>query len=272
MNMIDVTAAREAPGLRLVLLTDFPSPWSVAAKAIFDIKGIPYSVVRYRASDERLREWTGAHNAPVAIIDDRPPLSAWSDILALSEALEGACSLVPESCHDRISFFGMAHLLLGPQGFAWQTRLLILDVSLASGGRLGFPRPVAQYLAAKYGYTAQRARAARRIMDDISRLFADCLHQARRRGSPYLLGSGLTALDIYLATSVSVLSVFEDPSNPLPIRSRSWLESAATELQWQIPPLVLEHRDFVYRNHILRQAQAAPSRAATVTSGDARSG
>ena len=32
------------PGLRIVIVRDFPSPWSQAARAIFEHKGLEYSV------------------------------------------------------------------------------------------------------------------------------------------------------------------------------------------------------------------------------------
>ena len=37
-----IREARDLPGLRLVLLRGFPSPWSPAARGIFELKKVPF--------------------------------------------------------------------------------------------------------------------------------------------------------------------------------------------------------------------------------------
>src|SRR5437868_3752312 len=51
LQIADVEMARAARGLRLVMLTDAPSPWSQAAKAIFELKQIPGLLVRMPVRD-----------------------------------------------------------------------------------------------------------------------------------------------------------------------------------------------------------------------------
>ena len=76
-TFVDFETARATPGLRLVTVAGVPSLWSEAAKAIFQIKQIPFVAVRLTIQDTEIRGWTGVNNAPVAMYDDEPPRSGW---------------------------------------------------------------------------------------------------------------------------------------------------------------------------------------------------
>jgi hypothetical protein len=64
-------------GLRLVLTQGVPGPWSVAGRALFDIKRIRYTLVAQLLGtpNEALQQWTGQSSAPVAVLDEERPSS-----------------------------------------------------------------------------------------------------------------------------------------------------------------------------------------------------
>ncbi|HSG91675.1 MAG TPA: hypothetical protein VLA56_20830, partial [Pseudomonadales bacterium] len=69
---VDVDTARSMNGLRVVLTAGVPgAPWTEAAKAVLEVKNIPFVRVAQSAgrTDEALREWTGIVNAPIAVYE-----------------------------------------------------------------------------------------------------------------------------------------------------------------------------------------------------------
>ena len=62
-EFVDLETARSASGLRLIIPGGVPSPWSVAAKAILDVKDIPALIVR-KPRDSEVQQWTGVSNVP----------------------------------------------------------------------------------------------------------------------------------------------------------------------------------------------------------------
>ena len=73
MRFVNLEEARAARGLRLVVTSGVPSPWSETAKGCFDVKGIDYVAVRLTPRDADIRAWTNRHNAPVASPGRVPP-------------------------------------------------------------------------------------------------------------------------------------------------------------------------------------------------------
>jgi glutathione S-transferase len=251
MRFVDIEQARSASGIRLVVVGGVPSPWSEAAKGIFAVKGVDALLVRASPPDDAVKQWTGSHNAPVLVLDRDPPRTHWSDILEAAERLGGRASLVPSDPEQRMRMFGAAHELLGEGGLAWSARLLAVHRGLTTEGREGFSERVARYLAAKYGYAPDRAEAAKTRVVSLLGRFADMAKASRARGSDYLLGDRLTALDIYAAATFGVLS-------PLPEAQclgmhpaiRHAFETAAPDLRATLPSALCEHRDRVYERHL----------------------
>jgi glutathione S-transferase len=250
VNSVDLETARRAPGLRLVVLARVPSPWSEAAKGIFHIKRIPFLAVRCGLRDQAIREWTGVPNAPVALYEDEPPRSQWSDILALAERLGGATALVPAESELRVRVYGLAHEICSEGGLLWCGRLILIDHSLRSGGERGFPLPAAQYLAKKYGYAPERLPFARRRVSEVLASLAGQLARSQAAGSSYLVGDRLTALDIYSATALAVFAPLPDELCPLDPEIRRFFEPNVEEARALLPAALLEHRELVYRRHL----------------------
>jgi glutathione S-transferase len=230
--------------LRLVIVPDAPSPWSQAAKTIFEIKQIPGLLVR-RPRDNAVQAWTGVGNAPVAVYDDEPPRSGWAEILELAERLRPDISLVPRDPELRARMFGLSHEVLGAGGLMWSARLFTIAASIESGGERGFALPVAKYLATRYGYTPDCGAPARARAIEILGVLSRQLQSSLREGHEYYLGSELTALDIY---SVAVLNTFamlphdQCPAHPGVRRAFEWM---GKEVESAMAPELLAHRDRV---------------------------
>jgi len=265
---VELDVARQHAGLRLVLLSDAPSPWSDAAKDIFTLKQIPFVAVRYRVTDDAVRQWTGVHNAPVALFDDQPALSHWADILALAERLDSRFPLIPHEFELRMRMLGLCHEIMGVLGLVWHTRLLVLEVSFRTGGECGFPVALAKRLAKKYGYGEQPVNASRQRVRDILGKLAELLEHNTSTGQGYILRDSLCALDIYCAAALGVMSLLPDAERPLDPRVRHMFESAAEAIRWEIPNVLLAHRAFV-RQQLLERCLSGYPPALSYSQGNA---
>jgi glutathione S-transferase len=250
-RFVDVATARAARGLRLAVSGVLPSPWSEAAKGIIHVKQIEALIVRFRRGDAELAGWTGATNVPVALFDDEPPRTGWAEILALAERIGGRTPLVPDAPELRLRLHGLAHELAGEGGLGWCARLIMIDGGLASGGARGFPLPVAQYLAPKYGYAPERVAPARARIAAILSLFDATLAHARAAGGTYLLGEQLTAIDIYLATFLNPLLGDAEIACPamVPAVRPAWayLHEQVGDV---VPAALAAHRARMYERHL----------------------
>ncbi len=112
-------------GLRLVLVRGVPSPWSQAAKAILEIKGLPYvaAPLDVGAANAEIAAWSGQNSAPVVAWQGEKPINRWLDILLLAERLVPAPALLPANPLQRALAIGLGHEMLGERGIAWNRRL-----------------------------------------------------------------------------------------------------------------------------------------------------
>jgi glutathione S-transferase len=250
MRFVEIEEARAAAGLRIVVAGGIPSPWSQGAMGLFDMKEIDYLAVRFRPAAEQVRDWTGSHNAPVVVQDDEPPRTGWAEILALAERLGGRVSLVPDDDDTRVRLYGLAQEILGEGGLCWSVRLLLTHASLSSGGRDGWPAPVAAYLAPKYGYAPDRADRARARAIGVLRLLGRTLDASRAQGHDYYLGERPTALDVYAATGLAPLVPMPHELSPMLAPVRHAFETLDQEVRAAVPKSVVAHRDLMYQRHL----------------------
>ena len=246
MQFVDMETAKTLSGLRLVVVRRLPSPWSESAKGLFLAKGLDFTLVSFRSGDAEMERWTGAHNAPVALLDDEIPRSGWAEILLLAERLGGRLSLIPKDPEERALLFGLGHEILGEDGLAWCGRLLLIEASLLSDGARGFPLPVARRLAPNYGYAPGCGEHARARTRDLCALLVAQLERGRAAGGPWYFGAEPSAVDIYSAAALHVLAPLpEDVCPMLPVirAAFTWL---AEEMAGVVPPALIEHRDRVY--------------------------
>jgi glutathione S-transferase len=246
MEFVDLAEAKRRRGLRLVVVPGIPSPWGEAAKGILHVKQIPFAAVRLDPGNAELAAWTGQRSAPVAVYDDEAPRGGWAEILLLAERLAPEPRLVPEDPSLRADLFGLSFEICGEMGLGWCRRLVGVAAGLEGEGGAGFPRPIAAYLAAKYGYRPGVGPEAHRRVLDLLRLLS-----ARLDGRDYYLGDRLTALDIYSATFMNLFQPLPPEQCPMPEMLRNAFGQLDAETRAALDPRLLAHRDRIYAEHLV---------------------
>jgi glutathione S-transferase len=251
MKYLSVAEARKLPGLRLVLTAYMPGPWGEAAKAVLSARKIKFVPVEQLAMEknEDLFAWTGMRNAPIAVLDDEPPQSTWHEILLLAERLGEGPSLIPEDPIERALMIGFSTELCGPDGFGWSRRLELMGRSSTqnppSSGSFDMQR-----MTRSYGVNPETIARAPKRMISIMNGLATQLHRQKAAGSDYLIGKQLSACDLHWAT----FSLFVSPLPPKDCAMPSFMRDNYThltpELAAALDPILLSHRDFIYRKHI----------------------
>jgi glutathione S-transferase len=135
-------------------------------------------------------------------------------------------------------------------GLGWCRRLAGVHDSFESDGTTGYARPVAEYLAGKYGYRPGEGDEVRRRVSELLRMLAVRLHAAREAGNDYYLGDSLTALDIYSAAFMGIFQPLPPEQCPMPDALREAFASCDAETEKALDPILIEHRDRVYDRHL----------------------
>lgn len=251
MKYLSVAEARKLPGMRLVLTAYMPGPWGVAAQAVFTVRNIKFVPVEQRAMEknEELFEWTGLRNAPIAILDDEPPQSTWLEILLLAERVGSGPSLIPADPIDRALMMGFSTEICGQDGFGWSRRLELMGRATTKN-----PSSDAKYdmsrMTRSYGVSPETIARAPKRMASIMNGLSTQLHRQKAAGSDYLVGKQLSACDLHWAG----LSLFVSPLPPdelvMPDFMRDNYAHLTPELAAALDPVLLEHRDMIYKRHI----------------------
>jgi glutathione S-transferase len=240
---VSLRRARELRGLRLVLLRGLPSPWSFAARAICELRRVPF-VKAWSAPEDPpslLREWTGQESFPAAMLDDERPRTGWAEILLLAERLGRGPSLIPEDPRSRALMFGLSHELCGELGLAWCRRLLGMAPRLAESP----DDPVVARYARSYGSGPLPVTAARARVVEVLRLLADQLARQHAMGSAFLVGETLSAADVHWAACSNMVSLLPEEKLPLAPAVRAGFTTHDPEILAALDPRLLAHRDRV---------------------------
>jgi glutathione S-transferase len=244
IEYVDFEQARERDGLRMVVVPGVPSPWGEAAKGILHVKQIPWVAVRLDQGSDAMADWTGQRSGPVAVYADEAPRGGWADILLLAERLAPKPSLLPADAESRALAFGMAHEICGEMGLGWVRRLQGVHAGLSDSS--GFPRGVAQYLAAKYGYRAESAEQQDARVAAILGMLVERLRAQHERGQRFFLGDTIGAVDIYCATFMALFSPLPDDQCAMPEAMRAAFATRYPGSDDALDPILIEHRDFIY--------------------------
>ena len=236
-------------GLRMVVVGGVPSPWGEAAKGILHIKGIDWTAVRLAYDSEPLKDWAGQRSGPVAIYDDERPRAGWAEILLLAERLAPSPPLLPKDVADRALTFGLAHEICGEDGLGWARRLQLVHAGLQDAG--GFPKRVATYLAKKYGYSPDAGAAAGERVQALLTMLAGRLKAQKQSGSRFYIGDALTAVDVYSATFMALLRPLPQEHCAMDAASRRAFETLDAPTEAALDPMLLEHRDMMYRERLV---------------------
>jgi glutathione S-transferase len=243
-----VEEAIKRGGLRMVVVGGVPSPWGEAAKGILHVKGIEWSAVRLVYDSEPLKNWAGQRSGPVAIYEQEPPRSGWAEILDLAERLAPTPPLLPADPAERALVLRLGHDICSEAGLAWTRRLQMVHAGLQNAG--GFPERVAKYLAKKYGYTPERGAASgARVAEQVGQLAAR-LKAQHKAGSRYYVGQSLTAADVYGATVTAMFGALPPGQCRMDETTRAAFELRDAQLEAALDPILFEHRDMMYAEHL----------------------
>ncbi|HYG26738.1 MAG TPA: hypothetical protein VD906_07515 [Caulobacteraceae bacterium] len=241
MKYVSVEEAVGLPGLRIAFTRGVPSPWGLAARTIFELKGIDYVAVAQEAGapNEALRAWTGQTSAPVAVLDGERPRSSWFELLLLAERLRPAPRLIPLDEDERTMMFGLCHEISAEDGLGWNLRLLLME----RPGSLSSAR-----MRAKYTVGGSLEDARRRV-NAIVGLLARKLTEQAASGSSFFVGDALSAADIYWTAFSNLLSSMPRDICVAPDYYSALGEFGSTHLDQPLPSILIEHRDRILRDH-----------------------
>jgi glutathione S-transferase len=245
---VSVEEAMARGGLRMVVTSGIPSPWSEAAKGILHIKGIEWVAVRLAYDDERLKTWAGQRSVPVAIYENERPRPGWAEILLLTERLAPTPAMLPADPAERALVFGLAHELCGEAGLGWSRRLQLVHAGLQHAG--GFPEPIAMYLGKKYGYRPEAGAASGSRVAELLGMLASRLKAQHEAGSRYFVGDALTAVDVYSATFTAMFGPLPPEQCEMDPSTRAAFETRDAQTEAALDPILFEHRDMMYAKHL----------------------
>jgi glutathione S-transferase len=169
--------------------------------------------------------------------------TVWSQILALAARLG---DVLPRDLHDRVATTGLIHEIAGEDGLGWNARLMMIHAGFTTNGARGFAPPAAKYLAAKYGYEAERIPAARARAIEVLTALGE-----RLGGATYFGGDRPNALDAYVATFVTPLREISEADCPsMQPAMRAGFAPAADELGPHVPPSLVALRARMFERHL----------------------
>ena len=242
VSYVPIEQARAMTGLRLAFTRGFPGAWSVAAKAIFDLKAIDYIAFPQEAggANDVLRDWTGQASAPVAILNDDRPRASWSEILVLAEQLRPEPRLIPQDEDDRMAMFGVCHELCADDGLGWNARML----ALATGGRSGEDNPLRRKYDSPVGLDHVRRRLSL-ILGALARR----LERQASVGSRYFVGDCLTAADVYWAAFSNMFRPMSAELCKIPEAYAHMGPTICAQLDVPLAHILIDHREHVVRTY-----------------------
>lgn len=252
LDYITPAEAVDRKGLRLVFGLELPGPWSNAAKAIYDLKQIPYTPVGQvrGAKDPVLRQWTGQESAPVAMYNDERPRARWDEMLLLAERLAPEPRLIPADPGLRTEMFGLAHEIVGEEGLGWAIRNFRFEEqrhltpedrqSLRPNVLKGIGNLHFRYFDHSKGAAPNLERAI-----DILKIISSRYRENRKKGNRFLIGDSLTAADIYWTAFSIYFSPFQEHKCPIPDFYRAFCNQHGELVRDALDPILIDHREMI---------------------------
>jgi glutathione S-transferase len=246
---IDIETAKTAPGLRLVLTRVPGAPWTEAAKAVFDVKNIPYAHVAQvpGRTDDALRQWTGIANALIAVYREERPRDGWHEILLLAERLMPEPRLIPADPRERATMLGLTGELMSEDGLIWNRRLIMIEIGLREKS---FMTEFVRLRGRDFGWSPEAAQRAQGRIIEVLKLFSEQLARQRAAGYRYMMGASLTALDLYWACACAIMQPLPPEHAAMPDALRQSYSTYPEAIRDALDPALLAHRDFIYREHL----------------------
>jgi len=249
---INFEQAQQQSGLRMIVVKGLPSPWGEAVKGIFHLKQLEWSATYHDPASREMSTWSGSRSAPVAIYNNEAPLSGWLDILLLAERLAPTPALLPTDPEEREAALALCNDICGEMGLGWNRRLDsvhkgLIGKSLEEGG---YPQPIAGYLAKKYGYQEDQGSNYNEHTIKLLKQLSEKLKTQQDAGKKYYLGDTISAVDIYSATFMAYFKPLPGTQCPMLQPIRTIFEALDEKTKAALDPILLEHRDLIYSQHL----------------------
>ncbi|NKB99590.1 MAG: hypothetical protein GKR90_13990 [Pseudomonadales bacterium] len=242
-------AAAMKTGTRVTFIPGIPALFSEALKNICYVKGIPLiralhpmmGIDEATGEDRQavLFKLTSQTGLPTMFHNEERPRNIWIEQLALAEEIgaPGTPNLIPTDFEERATVFGLCAIVLAEDGFIWNMRIL-------GDSPLG----------RKYGFNEKASAAAPRKMAEVVALIARRLEAQEQLGSRYLVGTSLSAADLYWATLS--MSILVPPAEIMPLTQQNKGMLRYFAKNSEIPAIsevltdkVEEHQRFILSTH-----------------------
>jgi glutathione S-transferase len=246
MHYIQLADVGNTAGPKLVLTKGVPGPWGELVKAILQVKNVAYTAVaQYPGkSDEQLKALSGQTSAPV-LIDNGVCIADLKEIILTIEKNYPSPMLLPSDELALANVWESIDFIAGQDGFAWNRRLMMFTPLMQCDP----PLEMIKNLAAKYGYSeAVTESAPRQVLVVLARI-ASQLNAQAKINQRYMFGNSLTALDITWAVFCSLLLPLPEGVNTMPQGMRKSY-TLSDDLMSYVDSILLEHRDYIYKNHL----------------------
>ena len=238
-------AAAMTTGTRVTFIPGIPAMYAEALKNICYVKGVPLIRALHpmmgidketgRDRQATLYELTRQTSLPTMFHNEERPRNVWIEQLALAERIgaEGTPKLIPDDFAQRAQVLGLCAIVLAEDGIVWNMRLLADSP-----------------LARKYGYSEAASAAAAGKMAEGIALIGRLLAEQAERGSRFLVGDSVTALDVYWATMS--MTVIQPPPEIMPLTQQNKGMMKYFARNGQIPAIadavtdqMVEHQRFI---------------------------
>ena len=253
MKYLPIEQVKTMDGLRIAACVGAPSPWSLAARALFDHKQTAYTLGAQIIADDNaeLKQWTGQNSAPVvafrASAEQEKIATTAEAIVLLAERIQPEPALIPADQQQRAWMFGLLQALAGEDGFGWNRRLMSLSLAGGSNKLTGNIRT----MAFKYDYSDDAAKRAAKRCAHILQLFSGTLHAQEKQGRPFIVGDQLTALDLYFTIFFGIMyQPLPDDRFPIPAMMRSGYEVKNATIEQAADAILFTHRDRILDQHL----------------------
>jgi len=232
------------PGLRLVMVQGMPSPWTQAAKTIFEIKKLDYVVapLTVGATNDDVVAWSGENSGPIVAWGTGKPIHQWLDILNLAERLAPTPALIPADPLQRALMITLSNKICGKLGVGWNRRLQMFAPIIDAGNP---PEGVAR-MGGKYGYNRDDAALAGQRTADILTALTTQLKTQYARDVKFFVGDAVSALDIYWVTFMNLLDPLPKAQCPMPEEWRPAFIATDPLIKAALDPLLIEHRNRIF--------------------------
>ena len=162
----------------------------------------------------------------------------------LAERLAPTPALLPADPLPRALAIGLGHAILGEGGIAWNRRLQMFSMATKAGvGARMAP------LIDKYGFDADDAEAAGARIAATLHGLATQLRAQQARGVSYFVGEGLSCVDIYWTSIMSMILQLPAAQSPIRETTRPAYTASDPRIVAALDPILVEHRDRIFKAH-----------------------